>query len=429
MNEAPVIIIGAGISGLGASWTLLKEGIQTIILEKDETYGGLAGNFTIAGGFRFDRFVHFSFSDNQEVNDIFASSTDGEIVRHIPNPYNLYEGKWIKHPAQNNLFPLPQEEKDAIISDFKNRPENVEISSIPDYEQWLRIQYGNTFAERFPMVYTSKYWMSEARDLETEWVGKRLYQPSLEEVVQGAVTPDTPVTYYAKEMRYPCTGGFKHFLKELADGADIRYGQEVVSINPYAKIVRTNRGTEYRYLRLISSMPLPMLVKALYPKVPREVEEAAKKLKCTSAYLISLALKGKHIPPYLWWYIYDRDILPARVYSPSLKSADNVPEGCSSLQLEVYCRKDEYTREELLEKSVDPLIELGIIRKEDIIDVDIRFEPWANVIFDHNIYEARKTVLDYIRSLGIEPIGRFGLWDYLWSDQALVTGIEVGNII
>ena len=35
-------------------------------------------------------------------------------------------------------------------------------------------------------------------------------------------------------------------------------------------------------------------------------------------------------------YIYDEDIPPARVYSPSLKSADNAPAGCSSLQAEIF---------------------------------------------------------------------------------------------
>lgn len=420
-----IIILGAGLAGLGASYSLRKRGYCPIILERDDTYGGLAGNFTIAEEFRFDRFVHFSFSQNEEVNRIFNKSTSGKIIPHVPNPYNIYNRKWIKHPAQNNLFPLSEKEKEEIIADFKNRPVNVDIESIENYEQWLRTQYGDAFAERFPMAYTPKYWMTEASDLETKWVGNRLYQPSIEEVIQGANTSDTPVTYYAKEMRYPEKGGFKQFLSELAKDADIRYNSEVVEIDADNKIVRVSDGNEYRYSRLISSMPLPRLIKSLKQEVPSAVKAASAKLRCTSGYLISIALKGENIPPYLWWYIYDKDILPARVYSPSLKSRDNAPEGCSSLQLEVYCKKDDYTKAELIAKSVDPLIEMGIIRCDDIIEIDVRFEPWANVLFDHNIYEARKTVLDYVRSLGIEPIGRFGLWDYLWTDQSLLSGLNI----
>lgn len=65
------------------------------------------------------------------------------------------------------------------------------------------------FCWAFPMVYTRKYWMCEANNLETGWVGNRLYQPSLEEVIQGSLTQETPVTYYAKEMRYPAEGDLR----------------------------------------------------------------------------------------------------------------------------------------------------------------------------------------------------------------------------
>ena len=425
MDNHDIIIIGAGISGLGASYGLRKLGENAIILEKDDTYGGLAGNFTIAEGFRFDRFVHFSFSGNDEVNKIFNESTAGDIIRHVPNPYNIYNRIWIKHPAQNNLYPLSSEEKSLIIEDFKGRNELPDLNEIKNYEQWLRLQFGNTFAERFPMQYTRKYWMSEAKDLETKWVGNRLYRPTLEEVIAGAESDDTPVTYYAKVMGYPTTGGFKQFLRVLADNVEIKYNQTVEKIDSINKIVTTETGKQYHYNRLISSMPLPLLIKALGDTVPSTIKEKCAKLRCTSGYQISIALKTENIPPYLWFYIYDKDILPARVYSPSLKSPDNVPEGCSSLQLEVYCKQDEYSREELIQKSVKPLIDMNLINQEDIIDIDVRFEPWANVIFDHNIRECRQQVIDYVRSIGIESIGRFGLWDYLWSDQALLSGLEV----
>lgn len=417
-----IYILGAGISGLGASYSLRKRGIPSVILEKDSTYGGLCGNFEI-NGFRFDRFVHFSFSNNEEVNRLFSLSSPN-IIRHIPNPYNIYKRNWIKHPAQNNLYVLSENEKHQIIEDFKKRPKDVDINRIHSYEEWLRVQYGHYFAEHFPMAYTKKYWMCEANNLETGWVGNRLYQPSLEEVIQGSLTQETPVTYYAKEMRYPVVGGFKGFLNVLVDEANIKFNSEVVEIYPEKKMLRTVSGDLYQYERLISSLPLPEVLNMLQ-EIPGEVRSAGNQLKCTCGYQISVGFKTKHIPPYLWWYIYDEDILPARVYSPSLKSPDNVPQGCSSLQMEIYCEKDRYAKGELLASSVDKLVEQGILRKEDILFTDVRFEPYANVIFDHNIYEVRKIVRDYLTSIGIETIGRFGEWDYLWSDQALYSGLSV----
>lgn len=417
-----IIILGAGISGLGAGYSLRRKGISAILLEKDSTYGGLCGNFEI-DGFRFDRFVHFSFSNNEKVNELFSLSSP-DIIRHIPNPYNIYNGEWIKHPAQNNLCPLSEEEKRRIVADFRNRPQISDINNISNYEEWLRLQYGNYFAEHFPMAYTRKYWMCEARDLEIKWIGSRLYQPSIEEVILGCQCADTPVAYYAKEMRYPQKGGFKTFMKALVKDLDIRFQSEVVEIYPLRKTVRTSVGEIYQYDKLISSLPLPEVLK-LIKDVPTEAKNAGNQLRYTCGYQVSVGLKTKNIPPYLWWYIYDEDILPARVYSPSLKSSDNVPEGCSSLQLEIYCERNRYTREELLEKSVDKLIALDIIKIDDILFIDVRFEKYANVIFDHNIYKSRKIVRDYLASIGIETIGRFGEWDYLWSDQSLLSGFRL----
>ena len=415
------VILGAGIAGLGASYALHQKGEKSVIFEKDNTHGGLCGNFTI-NGFRFDRFVHFTFSKNEQVNAIFNASSP-EIYRHLPDAYNIYKGIWIKHPAQNNLYPLSEEEKQIIIKDFLNRKSPDEVS-INNYEDWLRLQFGDYFAEHFPMVYTRKYWMREAKDLRTEWVGQRVYQPSVDEVIAGSKTSETPITYYAKEMRYPGYGGYKAFMKVMADVADIRYGKTVVSIDTDQKIVMFSDGTQVGYKRLISSLPLPEMVK-IVKNVPDAVLDASSKLDCTCGYHISVAFKNKNIPPYLWWYVYDEDILTARVHSPSMKSPDNAPEGCSSLQMEVYCQEKEYTEKELIDGTVGRLYELGIINKDDILFTHVGFEKYANVIFTKPIYEVRKVVRDYLAANGVETIGRFGEWDYLWSDQSLLSGLRI----
>ncbi len=415
------VILGAGIAGLGASYALHQRGEKSVIFEKDDTYGGLCGNFTI-DGFRFDRFVHFTFSKNEQVNAIFNASSP-EIYRHLPEAYNIYKGIWIKHPAQNNLYPLSEEEKQVIIRDFMNRksPDDMPVNN---YEDWLRLQFGDYFAEHFPMAYTRKYWMREAKDLRTEWVGQRVYRPSVDEVIAGSKTSETPITYYAKEMRYPKFGGYKAFLKVMADVADIRYNKIVVAIDTDKKEVLFSDGTQVGYNRLISSLPLPELVK-MTADISDTIVEASSKLDCTCGYHISVAFKNMNIPPYLWWYVYDDDILTARVHSPSMKSPDNAPEGCSSLQMEVYCQEKQYSEKELIEGTVGRLCELGIINKEDILFTNIGFEKYANVIFTKPIYEARGVVRSFLHSQGIETIGRFGEWDYLWSDQSLLSGLNI----
>lgn len=413
------IILGAGISGITASYELNQNCIPSLILEKNDSWGGLLDNFTIEG-FRFDKFIHLSFAEDDYVNDIFFKTP---FLKHIPLSSNYYKGTWLKHPAQNNLFPLSKEEKELIVNDFVNRKEK-EINQIKNYEEWLRVQYGDYFAENFPMLYTQKYWTLNAKDLETKWVGSRMYKPTIEEVKNGCETDITPNTYYANEMRYPQKGGYKAFLKPMVESAKILTNHKIISIDLKIKNIYIENGDIFSFENLISSLPLPELCK-LIKNIPKKVLDASKKLNFTSGYLISLGFNKPNIANNLWFYIYDMEILPSRVYSPSLKSPDNVPDGCSSLQAELYFNKGDkltLSDNEILDNTIEKFIKMGLFQKEDLILKDIRTEMYANVIFDHLIYENRKIVLDFLEENKIISVGRFGEWDYFWSNQSMISG-------
>lgn len=416
------VILGAGISGISAGYHLSEKGITSVIYEKDDDWGGLCGNFMV-DGFRFDKAIHLSFTEDKYVEKLFAESC--KYITHKPLAYNYYKGAWLKHPAQNNLQPLAIEEKIEIINDFvENDNKKVEITN---YEEWLKAQYGNYFSEHFPLSYTRKYWALEARELSITWVGSRMYKPNIKEVLKGAFEEETPNTYYAKEMRYPKEGGYKSFLKGMYEKCHIELNKNVIEIDPDYRVIYFEDGSSEQYDELISSLPLPEYA-SLIKNIPEIVMIACKTLRYTSTALVSIGLKKPNIPKYLWFYIYDEDILPARCYSPSIKSSDNVPDGCSSFQFEVYFTKEkplpldgEKLIEHILEKSED----MGIFNREDIIVKDYRILKYGNVVFHHTMEDNRKIVLDYLERLNIKTIGRFGKWEYLWSDQSLLSSIKL----
>lgn len=419
--DAGILILGAGIAGLAASYRLREEGYSSLLLEKNEIKGGLCSSFSI-DGFTFDHFVHLSFSEDMYVKELFSGCPQ---VIHKPAPYNYYHGLWLKHPVLNNLYPLCEEEKKKLFEDFKNRTTYKEVR---DYETWLRMQYGDAFAETFPMAYTRKYWCVPADELETKWIGKRMYIPTLEEVENSLYDPDTETKYYAKEMRYPEQGGFSSFLKGWTENSKIAYKQNVIRIDPIHRCVYTE-DTKYSYRKLLSSLPIDKMPEMM--EMPNRVKEACQKLKHTSGYLVSLGFQGKIAAPSLWFYIYDETIAPARVYVSGRKSSANVPEGCSGLQAEVYVLKQLALEEErcLLENVISQLEKMGVFAKEQLIVKDIRYIEYANVIFDPSIYESRGIVRRFLKQQDILSFGRFGEWDYLWSDQSLLSGIKAAETI
>jgi protoporphyrinogen oxidase len=420
---AEILVLGGGVAGISAAWHARKLGRKAVIFEAKERWGGLLDNFEL-GNFRFDSGVHFAFSSNEAYRAVLDLTA---YITHRPEPFNYEQGCWLKHPVQNNLYPLPAEEKVEAIKSFIERPDQ---SSNPDYRQWLTEQFGEVIASRFPARYTEKYWTLPAKEMSSAWVGNRLYRPSLDEVLFGAMTDRTPSTYYLPEMLYPCQGGYRTFLEPLVEGLDLRCGRQVVKIDPVKGYVECSDGSREYYEHLVSSLPLPELIEML-PAVPAAIKEASETLWATSVALVSLGFKEEQAGDHLWFYIYDREILPSRVHAPYRKSAANAPTGCSSLQFETY-----YSRKTPLPMVGDELVEhvilaaekMGLATRSSIVAADFRTLPFANVVFDHGMVNRRDFVLEHLQQCSILPVGRFGEWDYLWADQCFLSGKKVETL-
>ena len=167
------------------------------------------------------------------------------------------------------------------------------------------------------------------------------------------------------------------------ENLNMEFNKKVVEINTKNKVITFSDKSTYDYDKLVSSIPITKMVH-LVKDTPIEIKKAAEKLLCTSGYIVSLGFNKVNIPKNLWFYIYDEEILPSRVYSPSMKSPDNVPDGCSSLQAEIYFSREfeiNMSEEDLLEHVIEKLKGMNIFTDKDLIVKDIRKEEFANKIF------------------------------------------------
>lgn len=418
MKKDKIVVLGAGIAGLSTSYYLQQLGLKACVYEKENFYGGLCNSFEI-DGYRFDTFAHLTFSKNPIVNEMLEKKT--EYITHAPEALNYYKGKWVRNPVQNNLYCLDLQEKIDIIKGFINRPVEGEIHN---YDDWLKTQYGEYFATHFPAKYTRKYWTVEPEQLENKWVEGRMYVPTIDEILKGALSEDTPNVHYTKEMHYPKIGGYKEFLRPMAEVSDITLNKQVQKIEATEKIITFSDGEQINYEYLISTVPLTELPNIIC-NMPSHIVQCCNELDYTSGIIISLGFNKEDVPKSLWFYIYDEDIYPARVYSPSVKSPNNVPPQCSSIQAEIYFSKYKPLVESpaaIANKTVEQLINMGVFCREDLVVQDVRVKKYANIMFTPKIYQNRKKVHEYLKQLGIMVAGRFGEWDYLWTDQSLLSG-------
>jgi hypothetical protein len=98
-NGLPVIVIGAGPACLTASWELLKAGRSSIVLEKDNTVGGLARTVCYKG-FRFDIGGHRFFTKVQSINDLWQDILGEEPLVRPRLSRIFYKGRYFDYPLR-----------------------------------------------------------------------------------------------------------------------------------------------------------------------------------------------------------------------------------------------------------------------------------------------------------------------------------------
>lgn len=415
-----LLILGGGIAGISASFHANRNGIENTVLEASPAPGGLTANFNV-DGFRFDNAIHMSFTKDNYVRQIFDKTPH---FKHRPDAYCLEKKKWMKHPIQNNLYPLKNNEKVKLIESFINRP----TEPPKNYKEWLYFQYGEELSNRYPIPYTYKYWGLDPQELSLDWIGNRMRTANLSEVLSGAMESKDENHYYAGEMRYPKKGGYYQYIKDIAESVDIQCNKRVTKIDIIDKVVFCSDGSATEYKHLISSLPLPMISKLIH-NCPKDIKNAAESLLWTSVDLISIGFNKEKVPPYLWFYIYDSENLAARGYSPSMKSSDNAPNGCSSMQFEIYnlSSNAKLDPSDLKENIIKNLLKMDICSEKNILFTHHKHLPYGNIVFDHGMEERRQVVLDYLGENEISSCGRFGEWDYFWSDQSFMSGKSVAD--
>lgn len=137
---------------------------------------------------------------------------------HQSEATNYYKGGWIRNPVQNNLIELSVDERIEVIRGYINREKK---NVIENYADWLKTMFGAYFAENFPYKYTRKYWTVNPEKLAYQWIDGRMYVPTLDEMLRGAMEETDSSTHYSKVVRYPKMGGFKSFLNPLVKGRNI----------------------------------------------------------------------------------------------------------------------------------------------------------------------------------------------------------------
>ena len=134
--------------------------------------------------------------------------------------------------------------------------------------------------------------------------------------------------------------------------------------------LRFSNGIVVQYDALVSSVPLPELIRMIQG-APPDVVEAARRLACSTCVLVNIGVDREDLSSAHMTYFYDEDICFTRLGFPHMLSANNAPPGTGSIQAEVYfsSKYKPFTGspEDWIEPVISDLRRCGMFREDDKI--------------------------------------------------------------
>ncbi len=310
--------------------------------------------------------------------------------------------------------------------------EKPPVAGPKNFEEFIYQVWGAGIAKHFAVPYNRKIWAVPLDQMETSWLGGRVPMPDLEEMIEGALTQKPKPMGPNARFGYPLKGGFQAlmdgFLSHL--GGRLRLNTRVKAVSPRDHTVTLSDGTVMPYEQLVSTMPLPSLIKAMGAEAPEDVKAAALGLRHTSVRCVNLGIGRANLTEKHWIY-YPEESVFHRIFVQGNASPHCNPEGGFGLTCEITygplkplpCDGDA-----LIQRCIDDCVKVGIINADDAILASNQVDmPYAYVVYDHARPKNVATIRDWLSQHDILLAGRYSEWEYYNSDHAFLAGKKVAE--
>lgn len=411
MPESKVVILGAGLSGLSAAAHLRTE---YEIFEKEEFIGGLCRSRRVKG-FTFDIAGHLlHFKDKQ--TKVFIMGLLGDtLCQQKRKSWIWSHGSFIPYPFQANFLRLPpdiaRECSDGFAQALKKQ-KKCDASDGLCFKSWILATFGEGIARHFMLPYNEKFWKFSLEELNHEWarewipLGKKGYN----------------ATFW-----YPRYGGIQTLTDALAKQARrVRTNCEAVRLDLKKKEVLFSNGVRYRFNKVISTIPLPEMMRLITP-LPDRVRRASTELRYTSLFNVNLGLSKKLKSDKHWIYFPQKDISFYRLGISTNFSQNMAPPGCSSVYFEASYTKDApIDKRKVLQAIYSDCLKIGLpINEEDVKVIDRNDVKYGYCVYDKKRDLALSIIQDYLKKHDVFSIGRYGGWRYASMEDVIAEARDI----
>jgi protoporphyrinogen oxidase len=424
--DARVVILGGGLAGISTAYHLKR---PWLLLEKEDRLGGHARTDQTKGFF-FDKTGHWLHLRDPYVKQLIDELLPGQMARVERKARIFSHGVLTRFPFQANLYGLPPEVVSECLIEFVRAhadPRSQEPAR--NFEDFCLKKFGAGISRHFMIPYNHKLWGVHPREITAEWCSRFVPIPKLEDVIKGAVGDVPPEMGYNISFLYPKQGGIETMTRALIarlSGGEVVLGADPEKIDVDARTLVVG-GETIPWRALVATLPLPELVRRLVDP-PREIEEAAARLRCTPVRYLNVATKRPPKADFHWIYVPEERYPFYRVGIYTNAVPAMAPPGQGSFYVELSDRGPPPRVDDILPDVAHAMVAAGAISAaDDIAFAELKELKYAYVVFDEHYYGSVATLTRWLEAHDVFPRGRYGSWIYNAMEDSILAGREVAG--
>ncbi|HEX5342258.1 MAG TPA: NAD(P)-binding protein [Duganella sp.] len=454
-TSAGCIILGAGPTGLSAAYHLDAD---TALLERGPTVGGWCRSIQDKG-FTFDHAGHIMFSNDQYVLKLYDTLLGDNQHWQMREAWIYSKQVYTRYPFQGSLHGLPADViRECIIgavearyaaprpapaacttpaatedccadgtADTANSTRSLPARPPANFEDFIYKVWGAGIGRHFAIPYNRKLWTVPLKDMETSWLGGRVPMPDLNEIIDGALQPTPRPMGPNARFGYPLRGGFQAlmngFLPHIRGKVELNADAVALDVNQH--VVKLADGRRMRYDQLISTIPMPELVRLIGDDAPDNIKQAASALRHVSIRCVNIGVARTGLTDKHWIY-YPEDSIFHRIFVQGNASPECNAPGGFGFTCEISYSPTKplpVDGDALIERCIADCIRVGFINADDKILTANQIDmPYAYVVYDHARAANVALIRAWMARHDIHLAGRYSEWEYYNSDHAFLAG-------
>jgi protoporphyrinogen oxidase len=436
------LIAGAGITGLSTAYFLAKKGISSIVVEKRNNIGGMAVPVDLGGVKMWQgvHLLHASSKENRALVEELAGLMRPDCLVVRPSAKVFYGGDYLSYPLMLQELVARFGFWVLLASGFHGfwfaLRKNALNQAFDSFEDVARSAFGDRVYRMFFADYTKKLLGVGGKEIDAEWALKRLPLPGFQRLIEGllpwagfrglsAHDMIGEVQFVGEEGMTSLATGLVQACKEKlrlelrCKVKEVHWGENGVE----GVVVQREDGgqEEFSDVFVVSTMPLPELLRCLVPRPPEDVMEVSSRLGFRGVTFVGLAFEKRPSLKADWVYIQDEAFIFNRV--GDISRFTNNP----LLVAEVSEERARKCEGNLVEKVLCDLSKLpGLEKLGDPSWAGITSENFAYPLWHKGFRQDLKRIFAFIGSIkGLYSIGRQGAFEYLNMDECARMALDL----